>query len=72
MWECGDCGSPRVYRFRLDADWGTAGDLTRWNGDSHYKPGDPDDRTDVDLTGDWCFNCSDFVQIFFRQVGSFL
>ena len=58
---CGQCKGPRVYWFRLDADWGTAGDLTRVNSDEVYEANDPEDRTDVDLDGLWCANCKEFV-----------
>lgn len=54
---CPKCGSPRLYVFRQDADWGLGGDLTKLNGREHYGPDDPSDRDEVDIMVMLCAKC---------------
>jgi len=59
---CKSCGGSRVFWFRLDADWGNGGDLTRLNPDEAYFSDDPTTRDEVDLDGKWCMDCGGFTE----------
>jgi hypothetical protein len=72
MKACPHCGSKRIAHFRLDSDWGTAGDWTAENttsyqpsADAGYTPQDlesfernerPDIECDVCCACGTCFN----------------
>lgn len=62
-YRCPKCGSRRLYHFRMDADWGTGGDLNRLNGPEHYKDGDPKDRHDIDIAVTICARCEGWNRI---------